>query len=81
MNDIKEKTYNAFKDGATFTMDDSFNFFGAICFAVGLFLIAIIILCLLKGVGDESVKIDDLPSIIIRAVVAVLILMSFIYFQ
>ncbi|OCG35206.1 MULTISPECIES: DUF3262 family protein [unclassified Gilliamella] len=81
MNDIKEKTYNAFKDGATFTMDDSFNFFGAICFAVGLFLIAIIVLCLLKGLGDESVKIDDLPSIIIRAVVLVLILMSFIYFQ
>ncbi|OCG57903.1 DUF3262 family protein [Gilliamella sp. Nev3-1] len=81
MNDIKEKTYKAFKDAATFTMDDSFNFFGAVCFAVGLFLIAIIILCLLKGLGDESVKIDDFPPIIIRAVVLVLILMSFIYFQ
>lgn len=81
MNDISEKTYQAFKDGATFTMDDSFNFFGAICFAVGLFLIAVIILCLLKGLGDENVKIDDLPSIIIRAAVLVLILMSFIYFQ
>ncbi|MCO6550690.1 MAG: DUF3262 family protein [Gilliamella sp.] len=81
MNDISEKTYKAFKDGATFTMDDSFNFFGAICFAVGLFLIAIIILCLLKGIGDESIKVDDLPSIIIRAVVFLLILGSFIYFR
>lgn len=81
MNDIKEKTYQAFKDGATFTMDQSFNFFGAICIGIALFLVAIIILCLLKGLGDESIKPDDLPSIIIRAVIFVLILGSFIYFQ
>lgn len=81
MNDISKKTLKAFEDGATFTMDQSFNFFGAICIGLALFIVAIIIFCLLKGLENEDQKIDELPSVIIRAVVFVLILGSFIYFQ
>ncbi|OCG64105.1 hypothetical protein A9G48_04050 [Gilliamella sp. wkB18] len=81
MSNIAQKTHDAYLAGATFSMDDSFNLFGAICIGAVILLVAYIILCVLKGLGDDSIRMVDAPSIIIRAVLIVLVLSSFFYFQ
>lgn len=78
---MNDKTYQAFKDGASFTMDQSFDFFGVVCIALSFFLVAIVIYCLLKGLGDESINIDEMAPILIRSIICVLILGLLIYFQ
>jgi len=81
MTDITQKTQDAFLAGSNITMDESFNFFAAVCIAGVILVLAYIVLCVLKGVGDESVKMGDAPGIIIRGILIVLILSSFFYFQ
>lgn len=78
---MNDKASQAFKDGASFTMDQSFDFFGGVCIALSLFLVAIVIYCLLKGLGDESINIAEMAPILIRSIICVLILGSLIYFQ
>lgn len=81
MNDITQKTQDAYLAGASFSTDTSFNLFGAICIGGVLLLVAYLILCILKGLGDESIKLVDVPSLIIRAVLIVLVLSCFLFYQ
>lgn len=81
MNDITQKTQDAYLAGASFSMDSSFNLFGAICIGGVMLLTAYIILCILKGMGDDSIKLREAPALIIRAMVIILVLSCFIFFQ
>lgn len=81
MSEISKKTQDAYVAGANFSMDESFNLFGAICIGAMILLTTYIILCILKGIGDDSIKIIDVPSLIIRSVLIILVLSCFFFFQ
>ncbi|MCT6866494.1 MAG: TIGR03758 family integrating conjugative element protein [Gilliamella apicola] len=71
-------TENAFLLGADYSSETSFNFFTVILIGSLFLLAAYIYACVLNGLAEEKIKFSDAPSLLIRTVLIILIMMVFI---
>lgn len=81
MSDLSQKAQTAYEVGSTATLDTTFNAILVIFIGLVFLLLGYIIVCLLKGIGDKSVKISNVPTYLIRGIILVLSLLTFFLYN
>lgn len=81
MNEVSQKTYAAFQAGAGFSMDESYLTLSSFCIGILLLCAVYVVVCIVKGIGNDSIKLGEIPSLLIRTVLLILVLGLFLFFN
>lgn len=80
MNEVSQKTHDAFQAGAGFSMGESYTALTVMCLGLVILIALYVVYCIAKGLGDDAIKMKDAPMLILRAVILIIIVGLFFTF-
>lgn len=82
MNNLTQKSLNAYEAGSNASMSETYNVFVVILIGLLFMLIAYVVVCILDGLGDRGgISFNDIPSYVIRTIILILAVIAFFLYN